>query len=293
MIDLHIHTTYSDGSNSVRQILEKAEEKKLEIISITDHNTCKAYEELSNIDISKHFSGKILKGVELNTTVLGLPIEILGYGINPIKMNEIISKTYLTSKERNMYEFKNLYNACLKNNIILPENTLEGYDGIGYASAYLHSHIIKDIRNKEIGNIDDDAWNNVNGFYRKYLSNPKSIFFVDTTKIVPDIHKCIEMVKEAGGITFLAHVYEYGKNTEKILDYVLNNTNIDGIETYYTTFSDDKIKTLEEAAKKHNKYISGGSDYHGDLKPTVDIGGGYGNLKIPKDIILNWIDKMI
>ena len=104
MIDLHMHTHYSDGTNSVTEILQKAEELKLEYISITDHNTCEAHEELENIDVSKYYSGKIITGVELNTIVLDIPIEILGYGIDIHKIKGVLKNTYLSPEERNLYE---------------------------------------------------------------------------------------------------------------------------------------------------------------------------------------------
>lgn len=65
MIDLHIHTIHSDGSKTVKDILEQCEQKKLEYISITDHNSCDAYYEevLKN---NKIFSGTIIRGCELN-----------------------------------------------------------------------------------------------------------------------------------------------------------------------------------------------------------------------------------
>lgn len=82
MIDLHIHSKYSDGTDSVVEILEKAQKRNLEYISITDHNTCSAYQELKNIEVKKYYKGKIITGIELNTIVLDIPIEILGYDID-------------------------------------------------------------------------------------------------------------------------------------------------------------------------------------------------------------------
>ena len=81
MIDLHIHSIYSDGSKTVEEILNMCEEKKLEYISITDHNTAKQYEDevLKNNNI---FSGKIIKGAELNAVFQDKNIEVLGYNIN-------------------------------------------------------------------------------------------------------------------------------------------------------------------------------------------------------------------
>ena len=82
MIDLHIHSIYSDGSKTIEEILKICEEKKIEYISITDHNTVKQYydEALQNKNI---FSGKVIKGVELNAVFQDKNIEILGYNITP------------------------------------------------------------------------------------------------------------------------------------------------------------------------------------------------------------------
>lgn len=81
MIDLHMHTVYSDGSKTVEEILKMCEERKLEYISITDHNNCEAYydEILKN---NKIFNGKIIKGCELNAQFKDMAIEILAYNID-------------------------------------------------------------------------------------------------------------------------------------------------------------------------------------------------------------------
>ena len=77
MIDLHTHTMYSDGTDTIEEYLKKAESMKLTNVSITDHNTCKAYEELDKINLKDFYSGNIITGVELNTKVLSIPIEIV------------------------------------------------------------------------------------------------------------------------------------------------------------------------------------------------------------------------
>ena len=67
MIDLHMHTTYSDGTESCSTVLKKCQEKNLNFISITDHNTALVYEELEDQSISSLFNGHIISGIELNT----------------------------------------------------------------------------------------------------------------------------------------------------------------------------------------------------------------------------------
>ena len=78
MIDLHMHSKYSDGTDEVIDMLKKAEAKKLSCISITDHNVCGAYDELENINVHDYYTGRIIKGVELNTKVLGIRKKIVG-----------------------------------------------------------------------------------------------------------------------------------------------------------------------------------------------------------------------
>lgn len=290
MIDLHMHTIYSDGTNTCTEILEKAQNKQLSYISITDHNTCKAYDELKQLNIKELYDGKIITGVELNTKVLGIPIEILGYGIDTDFMNQNLNKLYISNCERNIIEIERIYEICLKNNIDVGENFIENYNPEMYASKYLHNIITKNEKNRFL--IDDDSWNNSNIFYRKYMSNPNTLFFVNTDDIVPDFETASNLIKEAGGLVFLPHIYEYRDNAEKILNYILQNYSIDGIECFYTTFNEEQNNYLIKICQDRNLYISGGSDYHGDFKPDVDMASGFGNLKVEEKIIDNWKNKI-
>ena len=72
---------------------------------------------------------------------------------------------------------------------------------------------------------------------------------------------------------------------------MVSNYDIDGIECYYTNFTDEENKAVLEFAKKHNLLVSGGSDYHGDAKPGISIGIGKGNLHVPDEIISNWFNE--
>ena len=94
MIDMHIHTKYSDGDKTVEEILKMCEEKKLEYISITDHNTCKQYEDEA---LNKNlFTGNIIKGVEMNATFKNKKIEVLGYNIKEFEMIEKWSQKFFS-----------------------------------------------------------------------------------------------------------------------------------------------------------------------------------------------------
>lgn len=290
MIDLHMHTTYSDGTESCETILRKCQEKNLDYISITDHNTSLAYEELENKDIQQFYTGKIIPGIELNTKILNIPIEILGYGIDYKKMNELVKDIYIPVEKRNLIEVKRLYNKCINYGIILEKNCLENYNCNTFASVFFHNEITKNEKNKKL--ISPEAWNSSKIFYRQYMSDPKTPLYVEMDDFVPDFTTASNLVRQCGGLVFIPHIFEYKDNSMMILNYILENHKIDGIECYYTTFTNEQHSIILEICKKHDLFISGGCDFHGTIKPDVNIGTGYGNLQIPTSILDNWITKV-
>ena len=87
MIDLHCHSTYSpDGSFSPAQLLDMAEQQRLEILSITDHDHIGAYNDLLDPAIRNRFSGRMITGVEITAILNGQPVEVLAYGFDPEKL---------------------------------------------------------------------------------------------------------------------------------------------------------------------------------------------------------------
>lgn len=291
MIDLHMHSKYSDGTDDIIDILKKAESKNLTYISITDHNTVNAYDALEKIDVSKYYSGNIIVGIELNTKVLNIPIEILGYNFDYKKLKQKLSNIYISAEERNKIEFSRLVDKCRNIGIKISDSDFSKYNGKSFASKYIHEIITKDLNNRKF--IDDESFSNSNIFYRKYMSNPNSPFYVEMDDIVPDFETASNLIKQCGGLVFIPHIYEYKENSDKILDFILKNYNIDGIECYYTTFSNNQSEKLLKICDDNNLYLSGGSDYHGNFKPNVDMGTGFGNLIIPDKIIDNWKNGFI
>lgn len=290
MIDLHMHTTYSDGSENCENVLKKCQEKNLEYISITDHNTALAYKELENKNIRDFYQGKIIPGIELNTKILNIPIEILGYGIDYQKMNELVKTVYIPAEERNLTEVKRLYDKCMKYGIILDKNCLDNYSSDMFASVFFHKEITKNELNRNL--ISDESWNSSKIFYRQYMSDPKTPLYVEMDDFVPDFTTASDLVKKCGGLVFIPHIFEYKDNSLSILNNILENYSIDGIECYYTTFSPEQHEYLLNLCKEKGLFVSGGSDFHGLYKPDVDIASGYGNLHIPTSIINPWINNI-
>ncbi len=295
MIDLHLHTNYSDGTDSVIELLKKAEDKKLEYIAITDHNTCMAYDELEKIDARKYYTGTIIEGVELTTKVNGIPIELLGYGVDPKIINKEAKTMYADMKNKNDIEYNHLKNICKTLNITLDEELPEKYDKTKYiySSTYVHEQIHKHQENRKYF-MSEEAWNDPMEFYRREMSNKKSKFYIDNTKILPTIQQVIDLIREAGGLVFVPHIYQYKDNTPEIFNEIKQKYEVDGYECYYSKFTKEQTEFMLDFCKNNNLYISGGSDYHGKTKPNIDIGTGIKeNLEIQSEILTPWIDKVL
>lgn len=290
MIDLHIHTTYSDGTDTVKELLKKAEGIGLEVISITDHNTCKAYYEMEEFNVKEIYKGNIIVGCEFTTSFDNRLIEVLGYGFDYKKVNNYLEEFYsdeLVSKRTNI-----LYNRLLDiiNELGL-EFHIEKVRDKKFTNEFfergIYEELVKYESNKE--KLKEDVWASFSSFYRKGLTNPKSKLFINHVEFKPPIKEIVNLIHKNGGIAFLAHPYQYKfTDTEKFLDKIYNEVSLDGIECFYTTFSKDQTNYLVNFAKKKNLLISGGSDYHGTNKENHNLGVGRGNLEISKDIINNY-----
>lgn len=109
----------------------------------------------------------------------------------------------------------------------------------------------------------------------------------------PSLEKTIEMIHESGGLAFLAHTFAYSSNISNDLINIINNYNLDGLECFYTTFTDEQTNYLINICKEKNMYISGGSDFHGLRKENHNLGTGRGNLQINENVVCNWITNYI
>lgn len=292
MIDLHMHTTYSDGADSLIEVLKKAELNELEYISITDHDNCKAYKELKSLDVKKYYNGIIIPGIEIKCGYRGRLIEVLGYKINTDKMNKWADEFYKNKTKPILQQkyFDLLYDKCLKMNLILsPKDEIQFNNQKDWASVTIYNEIKSHIKNENL--LPEDLWENFNNFSKKYCANPKHILYIDKTADYPTLKEAIDAIKTAGGLVFLPHlfIYKWADDIKALIDDILENYEIDGIECYHSDFTEDNIEYLKELCEKRNYYMSGGSDYHGTNKKDIEMAVGKGNLKIEKKIIQAWI----
>lgn len=290
MIDLHIHTTTSDGSDEPKDILIKAQQLGLKYISITDHNSLGAYEKLRDIDIHNYFQGKLIPGCEFSAVHNGKPIEILGYGID----FDMITSSGLISDD-NFYErendyLKKLIQICKNLNLKYSNNL--SIDGKYFATQIIHNDLRKYPENEK--RLGTEIYESMNVFYRTCINNADSPFFIDMLKDWFTVEEVTSIIKKAGGKSFLAHLYGYyADNYEEFLDSIISLNALDGVECYHSIHSMETTKQLLNYCKEHNLYACGGSDYHGKLKPTVKMGESIVDTKIPFDILKPWLPSNV
>ncbi len=285
-----MHTTYSDGENSVEEILKMCEEKKLEYISLTDHNTMKQYEDSA---LNGHFfSGKIIRGVEMSADFNNRKIEVLGYNIKRPEIIEEWAQQFFSEDLLRQQQFESrrkLFAVCDKKGLVYDESKIKKDIALtDYVAIYVYQELM---RHKENYEILGEFTESLSVFIRKGLMNPDSEYFNVPTNIPKPVYRdVVDTIHQSGGLAFLAHPFEYRfPNTIEFIDELRQEKELDGIECFHPSADSEKRAVLENYALEHNLYISGGSDYHGSKKPDIFIGIGKGDLSISKSYIEKWI----
>lgn len=292
MVDMHTHTTYSDGTYTPEELLKEAEQKELTVISIADHNTVNAYNDLKNEDIRDSFKGIIIPGVEITTSYQGETIEILGYGFDLTMMQDLLKENVLTFEQKQLKEYDLIKKAYQQQGIVFDEKNINFNPKKESSRAAFWQEVKRYPENNHFF-LENSSKETVSSFTRNEVYNPKSPLYVDETSMFPSLEKAIAMIHECGGYAFLAHTFAYSPNiAENLLD-ILKNYKLDGLECFYTTFTEEETKYLVNLCKEKGLYMSGGSDFHGTRKVNHFLGTGKGNLQIDEEIIEPWAKQYI
>lgn len=264
MIDLHMHTRYSDGQFNVRELLDILNEKNIKYASITDHNSIQAHIEMRDNNLYPLYSGKMISGVEIQTLVGDYLIEVLVYNFDIDKFS-----TYIENTRRTFWEFhEHAYKELLKKadslglKYIEPERDLQN----GYYCNMKFQEAIAACFDYNKNVIDERILTDHLHFYRNEFQRVGSEFYVDNKKAFPTLDDVIKNAKAAGGILFVAHIDEYQAIDDKMkfLKEVFNNYELDGMECFHPAISVDNRYKYIEFCKENNLLVSAGSDFHGE-----------------------------
>ena len=262
MVDLHMHTTYSDGTFSVKELIELLNKENIRYASITDHNNVDAYIEFLENGLFNYFEGTMFPGTELQTIVDNKIIEILVYNYD-LKFKKYVDDTRQQFWKFHEDSYRELINRAiaLGLKVVEPQKEMQN----GYYSNMKFQDALKSYLeyNKKI--VDERIITDLLYFYRHEFQNPDSIFFVDNSKSFPKLDDLLYVAHECRGVTSLAHIDEYQSIEDKnaFLEYLSHDFNIDAIECFHPVISESKRLKYIEFAECHGLMVSAGSDFHG------------------------------
>lgn len=270
-IDLHIHTTMSDGSFTPKQVIDEAVKNGVSTISIADHDTVEAYtEELFIYAASKNIN--IIRGVEISTKNSKVGIHVLGYNYD-LENEEFKESLKRIRNARHDY----LHNVSKKLNELGYALNVEELDKIdSVTKAHIALDVISNEENegiliKEFGHIPNK------GEFIETIMNENCPAYVRKESVTPK--QAADLIRKAGGKVVLAHpvayVHENALTDEDILD-IVNDMKPDGLEANYL-YADkynnkfDETKKWNEFAKEHNLFVTAGSDFHNKdgIRPEI------------------------
>lgn len=275
MIDLHIHTTASDGVYSPVEIYEMAEKLGLSAIAITDHDTLEGVQELIQSNLPE--CPGLLTGVEISTEppkefAIKGSLHLLGYRVDPFN-KELNNELLLLQKAR---ENRNpsIVKQLREQGIDISMEKLTAFAGdVQVGRAHIGRYLFEKGYVKDI----EDA-------FKTYLGNGKP-GYVEKYRV--PIKTAIEKIKLAGGVPVLAHpglIEGFSKDDFKSLFKELKEYGLEGLEVYYSSHDQEMVGFLLEQCEKFGFIATGGSDFHGYKDEGLILGKGRNNLDIPYSV---------
>ncbi len=251
-IDLHIHTTFSDGTMTPKEILELTVNTDIHAIAITDHDTMNGYFDV--LDIAEQYDVELICGVELSCEQDEKDIHILAYFPNKVgkEFTDYLQELsdYREVRVRKIVEKLNDLGIDISLDYILSDLTTDSPGRLHVARALLKKGIIYSIR---------DA-------FKKYIGEDCPAY-VKKKKLSVD--ECIELIHNFGGIAVLAHPGIY--NQDYLKEHLLDK-NIDGIEVFHSDHGVGDINRFIDLARRNKMIMTGGSDFHGIMHKTRPFG---------------------
>lgn len=270
-IDLHVHTTASDGADSPEAVVRMALGSGLSALAITDHDT------VSGCEAAAEEAGKcgieLIPGIELSTRFNG-PVHILGYYIDTADagLQALLSGIVADRDERN-------------------EKTvaLMRQDGIDITYEQMKERFGEVVGRPHFARIliENNLADSTADAFERFVGKGMKYWLPRTTV---SLERCIECILSAGGIPVLAHPFEYRYDSKSLsgLIELCMDLGVRGIECRHSSHTPGQMAYLERLAEEYGLLKTGGSDYHGSVKPEVSLGTGTGLVSVP----YSWLETV-
>ena len=270
-IDLHTHSTCSDGTFLPAEVVKLAKEKGISAIALTDHDTLDGLPEA--IEAGKKYGVEVITGIEFSVNA-DTEMHMLGlnFDIDCPHIREVLDEMIIEREKRNHIVIEKLAELGMYITIedILAEATSRVTGRSQIAKAMMKKGYVSTLKEA----------------FDKYLYFGRPVF-VERKSLTPE--EAIELIHKSGGKAFLAHLNQTDKTDEELYTVLSNlkKAGLDGIEGYYTEYTEDMNRRYRKMAADLGLLLSGGSDFHGENKAGYELGTGKGNLRIPYELIKN------
>jgi predicted metal-dependent phosphoesterase TrpH len=269
-IDLHLHTTYSDGSHSPTEVIHFAHNAGITALAITDHDTVAGIPESSSVGNSLGI--EIIPGIELSSRFEGREVHILGYFFDwkNTTLLDRLAKQQASREQRNPRVVEKLNELGLE--LSYEEvKTKAGRGSVG------RPHIAEVLVEKGYVKTIKEAFD-------RYIADGRPAYI---SRELPDSIEAITWIRYAGGVPVLAHPYWTNRKGPELhaMCHRLKDSGLMGIEVFYSTHTRRQTSEYLELARKLGLIMTGGSDFHGIAKPNIQVGRGKGDLKVTDKLL--------
>ena len=265
-IDLHTHSTASDGSLTPHQLVETALASGLSALALTDHDTTAGVEEA--LRAGAELGLEVVSGVEISARRQPGQMHIVGLFVDhrSPRLNRWLKEREVIRDRRNAGIISKLRELGIDISLAEVEAKADGVVG--------RPHIAEVMLEKGAVRSREEA-------FRKYLAHGRPAY---CDRVHPSPEDSILEIHRAGGLAILAHYIYCRARDERELEALLGRLKemgLDGMEVYYSDYTPAQTDLAARMASRFHLLPSGGSDFHGDSKPEVKLGSGFGNLRIP------------
>jgi len=269
VIDLHTHSTFSDGSLTPDELAREAARCRLTAVALTDHDGTTGVPSFLESCLREGIRG--IPGVEISVDFKSGTMHMLGYFLDHTsrELEEVLLRLRGGREDRNhkILERLNALGLALTWEEVA---TFAGEDVVG------RPHFAQALMAREYVKNKDEAFD-------RYLGKGKAAY-VDRYRLTAEAS--VQMIRHARGTPVLAHPFTLGLKQNALRDFVreLKGVGLEGIEAYYSEHDEDQVRMCLGMARDFDLAVSGGSDFHGAVNPDIRLGRGFGNLCVPDDL---------
>ncbi len=269
-IDLHSHTTASDGSLAPEELVRLAKQQGVTTLAVTDHDTIAG---LARAMAEGEQAGvEVIPGIEISCLYGETELHILGYFINPDdpRLEPALARYRASREDRNPRIVQRLQElGCAL--------TYAEVKAAAGTATVGRPHIAQALVRKGYVNSVSEAFD-------RYLADDAPAYL---PRRLPSPAEAIGLLRQIGGIPVLAHPV-YTSRLKEPFEQVcetLKGLGLLGVEALYSSHNRQQTERYRSISRNQGLLVTGGSDFHGEAKPNLLVGTGYGNLAVPSDLL--------